>query len=73
MNEFFISIGPDLAAKVPVIDIEPESYVDSSESVFVFKSIKNIDEVYNALNNLKASKSLGPDRIAARLRKRFLL
>ena len=31
MNEYFTSIGPDLAAKVPVIDIEPESYVDSSE------------------------------------------
>ena len=65
MNEYFTSIGPDLAAKVPVIDIEPESYVDSSESVFVFKSI-NIDEVYNALDSLKASKSLGPDRIPFR-------
>ena len=68
MNEYFTSIGPDLAPKVPVIDIEPESYVDSSERVFVFKSI-NIDEVYNALNNLKMSKSLGPDRIPARLLK----
>ena len=56
MNEYFTSIGPDLAAKVPVIDIGSESYVDSSESVFVFKSI-NIDGVYNALNSLKASKS----------------
>ena len=44
MNEYFTSIGPDLASKVSVIDIEPESYVDSSESVFVCKSI-NIDEV----------------------------
>ena len=68
MNEYFTSIEPDLAAKVPVIDIEPESYVDSSESAFVFKSI-NIDEVYNVLNNLKTSKSLGPDRIPARLLK----
>ena len=68
MNEYFTSIGPDLAPKVPVIDIEQGSYVDSSESVFVFKSI-NIDEVYNALNNLKMSKSLGPDRIPARLLK----
>ena len=59
MNEYFTSIGPVLAAKVPVIDVEPDAYVDSSKSVFVFKSI-NIDEVYNALNNLKASKSLGP-------------
>ena len=58
MNEYFTSIGPEVAPKVSAIDIEPESYVDSSESVFVFKSI-NIDEVYNALNNLKASKSLG--------------
>ena len=66
MNEYFTSIGPDLAAKVSVIDIEPESCAHSSESVFVFKSI-NIDEVYNALNNVKASKSLGPDRIPARL------
>ena len=72
MNEYFTSIGPALAAEVPVIDIESQSYVDRSESVFVFKSI-NIDEVYNALNNLKASKSLGPDRIPARLPKRFLL
>ena len=46
MNEYFASIGPDLAAKVPVIDIEPGSYVDSFESAFVFQSI-NIDEVYN--------------------------
>ena len=68
MNEYFTSIEPDLAAKVPVIDIEPELYVDNSESAFVFKSI-NIDEVYNALNNLKTSKSLGPDRIPARLLK----
>ena len=37
MNEYFTSIGPDLAAKVSVIDIERVSYVDSSESVFVFK------------------------------------
>ena len=44
------------------------SLYESSESVFVFKSI-NIDEVYKALNNLKASKSLGPDRIPARLLK----
>ena len=29
----------------------------------------NIHEVYNALNNLKASKSLGPDRVPARLLK----
>ena len=50
------------------LDIEPRSYVDSSESAFVFKSI-NIDEVYNALNNLKTSKSLGPDKIPARLLK----
>ena len=68
MNEYFTGIGPDLAAKVPVIDIESGSYVDSSESAFVFKSI-NIDEVYNALNNLKMSKSLGPDKIPARLLK----
>ena len=68
MNEYFTSIGTDLAPKVPVIDIEPESYVDSSESVFVFKTI-NIDEVYNALNNLEMSKFLGPDRIPARLLK----
>ena len=67
MNEYFTSKRPDLAPKIPVIDIEPESYVDSV-SVFVFKSI-NIDEVYNALNNLKMSKSLGPDRIPARLLK----
>ena len=68
MNEYFTGIGPDLAAKVPVIDIEPGSYVHSSESAFVFKSI-NIDEVYNALNNLTTSKSLGPDKILARLLK----
>ena len=68
MNEYFTGIGPDIAAKVPVIDTEPGSYVDSSESTFVFKSI-NIDEVYNALNNLKTSKSLGPDKIPARLLK----
>ena len=68
MNEYFTNIGPDLAPKVPVIDIEPDSFVDSSKSVFVFKSI-NIDEVYNALNNLKMSKSLGPERIPARLLK----
>ena len=67
MNEDFTSIGPDLAAKVPVIDIELESYVDRSESTFVFKSI-NIEQVYNALNNLKTSKSLGPDKIPARLK-----
>ena len=68
VKEYFTSIGPDLAAKVPVIDIEPGTYVDSFESAFVFKSI-DIDEVYNALNNLKTSKSLGPDRIPARLLK----
>ena len=45
MNEYFTSIGPDLAAKVPVIDIEPEWYFDSSKSTFGFKSI-NIDEVH---------------------------
>ena len=67
MNEYFTSIGPDLAGKVPVIDIEPGSYVGSSESAFVFKNI-NIDEVYNALNNLNTSKSLGPDKIPARLK-----
>ena len=33
MNEYFTSIGPDLAAKVPVIDIEPESFVDSSRKM----------------------------------------
>ena len=44
MNEYFISMEPDLATRVPVIDIELESYVDSSESAFIFKSI-NIDEV----------------------------
>jgi len=68
MNEYFTGIGPDLAAKVPITDIDPGSYVDSSESAFVFKGI-NIDEVYNALNNLKTSKSLGPDKIPARLLK----
>ena len=56
MNEYFTSIGPDLAAKVLVIDIEPETYLDSSESTFVFTSI-NIDEVHNALTKLKTSES----------------
>ena len=42
MNEYFTSIGPDVAAKVFLIDIEPESYVNGSENILVFKSI-NID------------------------------
>ena len=68
MNEYFTSIGPNLATQVPGTDIEPESYVDGSESTFVFKSI-NINEVYNMLSNLKTSKSFGPDKIPARLLK----
>ena len=68
MNEYFTSIGPNLATQVAGTDIEPESYVDGSESTFVFKSI-NINEVYNMLSNLKTSKSFGPDKIPARLLK----
>ena len=68
MNEYFTSIGPNLATQVPGTDIEPESYVNGSESTFVFKSI-NINEVYNMPSNLKTSKSFGPDKIPARLLK----
>ena len=68
MNEYFTNIGPNLAAQVSTTNIKPESYVDRTESTFSFTLI-DVHEVYEALNNLKTSKSLGPDKIPARLLK----
>lgn len=68
MNEYFTSIGPNLAAQVLTTNIEPDPYVDRAESTFSFNSI-GVNEAHFPLNNLKTSKSLRPDKIPARLLK----
>lgn len=62
INEYFTSIGSNLAARVPITNIKPESYVDRVESSFSFNSI-DVNEMYKALNNLKTPKSIGPDKV----------
>ena len=68
INEYFTSIGTNLAAQVSSTSTKPESYVDRAKNTSSFNSI-HVNEVYEALNNLKTSKSLGPDEIPARLLK----
>ena len=68
MNEYFTSIdyiGPNLAAQVFTTNIESDSYVDRAESTSSFNSI-GVNEAHEALDNLKTSKSFGPDKIPAR-------
>ena len=67
MNDFFCSIGKDLASKIEG-GYDPltfcDYFVNSIAAKFVFKSI-NAEQVREAIGKLRASKSFGDDGISS--------
>lgn len=68
LNTYFTQVGPDLANQLPKTNIEPEAYMNAVEGTFSFKTI-SINDILGSLNKQKSSKSLGPNKISARLLK----
>ena len=72
-NDYFINIGPNLAAEINDESYDEESQLDdsaslSSDTQFYFSQI-NVSSVTLTLQNLKANKATGLDKIPAKILK----
>jgi hypothetical protein len=68
-NEYFTDIGPNLSNQITETNTDFKRYMKfKTQHKFNFKNI-NINEVLNALEKLKTSKSTGHDNIPAKLLK----
>ena len=64
-NEYFTDIGPNLSNQITETNTDFKRYMKfKTQHKFNFKNI-NINEVLNALEKLKTSKSTGHDNIPA--------
>ena len=66
-NEYFISVGPNLASKIPVSDMNFSNYLGekSIKSIFLDPVIEN--EVKLEIRKLKENKPCGHDEIPPKL------
>ena len=67
-NNYFCSIGPELACNISSPRIDPLSYVTAVSSTFEFHDITN-EELICIIQSLKMSKSPGFDKICVKLLK----
>ena len=61
LNLHFSTIGERLASEIPSSDIEPETYLPPTETLFSLTS-PSLDVVYKLLSELNESKSTGFSR-----------
>ena len=66
-NKFFCEIGPKLAEKIPINNVDHISYITPCTSRFAFKQI-SVEDLTNVLNKL-GTKNAGPDKITNKLLK----
>ncbi|XP_065678977.1 uncharacterized protein LOC136093705 [Hydra vulgaris] len=62
LNNFFIDVGPNLAAKIPVSQKKFDSYLAATDLIME-EPILTKSELHNAFNSLKKIKSAGIDQI----------
>ena len=67
-NTHFTEIGENLAKSIPITDVNPTSYINSTNSVFSFKTIE-VNYVKDLLGRINTKKSSGPDNIPCKLLK----
>jgi hypothetical protein len=67
-NTHFTEIGENLAKSIPIADVNPISYINSTNSVFSFKTIE-VNYVKDFLGRINTKKSSGPDNIPCKLLK----
>ena len=71
LNEYFIKVGPNLAEKLPVSNINFETFLSpdkSPSSSFVINPTCS-DEVFEVINSFSSSSCEGPDKISPKLYK----
>ena len=69
-NEFFINIGPNLAAKIPPSNMNFDSYLPHVCTIFAEKSVTE-EELKKAFFSLKPNKTPGYDNINVNIVKKF--
>ena len=62
-NEYFVNVGPSLAAKIPSVNSNPSDYLNESHPSSIFLSPVSVGEVKLAIAKLKTSASAGHDSI----------
>ena len=53
LNNFFVTIGPSLANKIPKLGIDPLNYMGGTERESIFVSTVTCSEIHNIIVNLK--------------------
>lgn len=71
-NEFFINTGPFLAAKIPHVSVDHESYLNGSFVDTFFTSPTTPEETIHIVSSLKSSNSEGVDFININVIKAFI-
>ena len=67
-NRHFSNIAQVLAQDIPVVDVNPESYLEPTESSFSLQ-IPSVNTVFNFLSKIDEKKATGFDRILNKLLK----
>ena len=61
-NNYFTTIGDNLAKKIPCSDVNPVSYISPVNSAFSFAEI-SLESVLKSLKSINPNKATGPDNI----------
>ena len=67
-NNFFTSIGPNLASKLSPSDIDPESYLQPAKTAFSLRAL-SVTTVCELLSQLDEKKAMGLDGVPCKLLK----
>ena len=67
-NDFFTTIGPNLANEILPSDIDPESYPKPTDKTFSLKA-PSVSELCESLSQINGKKAIGLDRIPCKLLK----
>ena len=66
-NDYFSSIGPNLASQSDNINFDFETYVKTAESEFTAFQPVTINQVYKLLTGLPSNKATGVDKISSKI------
>ena len=68
INEHFSNVAQVLAQDIPVVDVNPESYLEPTDSLFSLQ-IPSVNNVFSFLSKIDEKKATGLDRIPSNLLK----
>ena len=68
INEHFSNVAQVLAQDIPVVDVNPESYLEPTDSLFSLQ-IPSVNTVFSFLSKIDEKKATGLDRIPSNLLK----